>query len=368
MKILTVIGARPQFIKAAMVSRAIINHNTENQSQKIVEEIIHTGQHFDHNMSQLFFDEMGIPEPVANLQINSGLHGEMTGQMLESLEKEIIKRKPDWLLVYGDTNSTLAAALAASKLHVPIAHVEAGLRSFNKKMPEEINRILTDHVSSLLFCPTKAAMGNLMTEGLLNKASKAFHTGDVMYDAAIVFGKIADKKSTILHTCNLNNKQYYLTTVHRAENTDNPERLKGILEGLTQLAKEKPVVFPVHPRTRKIIQQSFPDQLDKQNNNNIMFIEPVSFLDMVRLEQGAKVILTDSGGVQKEAYFHNVPCVTLRDETEWIETIEHGWNQIVGTKPENIISAVKKAAKGKPIKDYGSGKCASIMLSYLLNN
>lgn len=365
MKILTIIGARPQFIKAATISRAIINH-IENQSQKIVEEIIHTGQHFDHNMSQLFFDEMGIPEPVVNLQINSRSHGAMTGQMLESIEREMINRKPDWVLVYGDTNSTLAGALAASKLHIPVAHVEAGIRSFNKAMPEEINRIITDHVSTLLFCPTKTAVINLKNEGLSNSRSKIFHTGDVMYDAAIVFGKIANKKSTILQKYKLEHQKYYLTTVHRPENTDIPERLKGILEGLIQLSMEYPVIFPLHPRTRKIIQKSFPNLIEEQKN--IVFIEPVSFIDMIRLEQSSKVILTDSGGIQKEAYFHDVPCVTLRDETEWIETVEHGWNQIVGANTENIILAVKKAGKGKPIFDFGSGNSASIMVSHMLNN
>ncbi len=359
MKILTVIGARPQFIKAAMVSRAIAAHNRQNAEPHIVEEIIHTGQHYDRNMSAIFFDQMQIPEPAVNLNAGSGLHGCMTGRMLEQIEKEIISRKPDWVLVYGDTNSTLAGALAASKLHVPIAHVEAGLRSFNKRMPEEINRILTDHVSALLLCPTNAAMVNLAGEGITRGVR---HVGDVMFDAAIVFAEIAGRESTILSDLNLARKQYLLATVHRAENTDNPERLNSILRAFNQLANDQPVVFPVHPRTRMKLPDSTP------LSPALRLVGPVTFLDMVQLEQHARCILTDSGGVQKEACFHGVPCVTLRDETEWVETVEAGWNKVAGIDPDAIIAAVNNLRNGTPIKEYGSGDASSLIVSLLCSN
>ncbi len=311
LKILAVVGARPQFVKAAMVSRAVLRHNERGGSPAVVEELVHTGQHYDHAMSQVFFDEMGIPPPSVNLAVGSGSHGQTTGRMLEGIEREIEARLPDWVLVYGDTNSTLAAALAAAKLHVPVAHVEAGLRSFNRRMPEEVNRVLTDHVAELLFCPTRAAVENLAREGI---ARGVHHVGDVMYDAALAFGEMARRRSRILEELGLTPKQYHLATVHRAENTDDRARLSGILEGLGELARETPVVLPLHPRTRKRIGESGLESV----TGSIRLIEPVPFLDMVRLEQEAKVILTDSGGVQKEAYFHGVPCVTLRDETEWV--------------------------------------------------
>jgi len=360
MKILTIVGARPQFIKAAMVSRAILKHNQERAAPVITEEIIHTGQHYDHAMSQIFFDEMGIPKPVRNLQVKSSLHGEMTGAMLAGIEAEIISRKPDWVLVYGDTNSTLAGALAASKLQVPVAHVEAGLRSFNRRMPEEINQILTDHISDLLFCPTVRAVENLSAEGI-GKNETVIHTGDVMYDAALVFGEIAQKKSRILEKLSLRPKEYYLMTLHRAENTDNPGRLREILDVAGILTDESPLVFPVHPRTRKRIAEA---GLQKRVANfpNLKYIDPVSFPDMVRLEQEAKVILTDSGGVQKEAYFHHVPCVTLRDETEWAETVAAGWNRIAGADADRIVSAVRDSAPGREISEYGQGKAAELIV------
>lgn len=356
MKILTIIGARPQFIKAAMVSRAIVAHNRKCRQPHIVEEIIHTGQHYDENMSDIFFRQMQIPEPVVNLQEGTGMHGDMTGRMLAQIEREIVDRKPDWVLVYGDTNSTLASALAAAKLHVPVAHVEAGLRSFNKRMPEEINRIVTDHVSSLLLCPTRAAVTNLASEGITRGVH---HVGDVMYDAALVFGEIAESKSTILRDLALSPKGYLLATVHRAENTDDPARLKGIMAAFRQLTSTKTIVFPAHSRTRmKLERLSIP-------SSGLKFIEPVSFLDMLQLDKHAHCILTDSGGIQKEAYFHGVPCITLRDETEWVETVEAGWNQVVGADTENIIAAVGQTTTGVSISDYGQGRSSEPMLRFL---
>lgn len=355
MKILTIIGARPQFIKAAMVSRAIANHNSQNINSKIVEEIIHTGQHYDTNMSDIFFKEMGIPEPAVNLNINGGSHGEMTGKMLAAIESEIQIRKPDWVLVYGDTNSTLAGALAAAKLHIPVAHVEAGLRSFNRQMPEEINRVLTDHISALLFCPTKAAVVNLTNEGI---TKGVHHVGDVMYDAAIVFAELSDAKSTILQELNLISKEFILATVHRAENTDDQTRLNNILAAFEQL--DKPVIFPIHPRTRQ--------KISNFKSNNIRFIEPLSFLDMVQLEKNSYCILTDSGGVQKEAYFHGVPCVTLRDETEWIETVDAGWNKVVGADTERICEAVRMVKTGLLIHEYGNGQTSEAIIKFLKHN
>jgi UDP-GlcNAc3NAcA epimerase len=360
MKILTIVGARPQFIKAAMVSRAIAAHNQSDTHPRIIEEIIHTGQHYDANMSQIFFEQMGIPKPVANLEAGNGTHGQMTGKMLTGIEQVIMERQPDWVLVYGDTNSTLAGSLAAAKLHVPVAHVEAGLRSFNPSMPEEINRVLTDHVSTLLFCPTKSSVANLAKEGI---TKGVHHVGDVMYDAALVFGDIAAKKSQILTDLDIQPQKYLLATVHRAENTDVPDRLRQILSAFEQL--DKPVIFPVHPRTRKKIADlsGWQDPCFK----NIRCIDPVSFLDMVQLEKHAACILTDSGGVQKEAYFYGVPCITLRDETEWVETVAAGWNQVVGADKDKIISSVKIAKKVESISEYGDGHTADRIVTDLFH-
>lgn len=358
MKILTIVGARPQFIKAAMVSRAIVGHNRQGCKPHIVEEIVHTGQHYDDNMSDIFFKQMQIPEPVVNLHAGTGMHGEMTGRMLAQIEKEIVKRKPDWVLVYGDTNSTLAGALAAAKLHVPVAHVEAGLRSFNKHMPEEINRILTDHVSTLLLCPTPAAVANLASEGI-NKG--VHHVGDVMYDAALVFGEIAEHMSTILGDLNLTPKKYLLATVHRPENTDDSVRLESIFAAFSELPL--PVIFPVHPRTKNRIEELGFDLTPK--NSNMKLIPPVGYLDMLVLERNARLILTDSGGMQKEAYFFTVPCITLRDETEWVETVKAAWNQIVGADAEKIISAVRQAHIGTTIAEYGDGNSSTDVLKLI---
>lgn len=358
MKVMTVVGARPQFIKAAAVSRAIQNH-----SEDMEEVIVHTGQHYDNNMSRVFFEELEIPEPKHNLEISGGNHGAMTGRMLEAVEAVILAEEPDWLLVYGDTNSTLAGALAAAKLHVPVAHVEAGLRSFNMRMPEEINRILTDRISSLLFCPTETAIRNLKAEGV----SDGLHNvGDVMYDVALFYRERARLQSTLLSDLGLSAGQFALATCHRAENTDDPKRLAGILSALAAIAEEIPVVLPLHPRTRKLVAQNgLTEYLTK-----LTVTEPMPFLDMVASEQAARLILTDSGGVQKEAFFYGVPCVTMRDETEWIETVESGWNRLTAPLRENIVAAAQEAMTRLPGREgnepYGDGRAADQILSLLL--
>ncbi len=324
MKFVSIVGARPQFIKAAVLSRELRKQH--------IEILVHTGQHYDANMSDVFFQEMEIPKPVYNLNIGSGNHGEQTGAMLEGIEKVLLQEKPDWCLVYGDTNSTLAGAIAASKLHIKIAHVEAGLRSFNRRMPEEINRVLTDHISDLLLCPTQTAVENLKLEGI----TKGVHlTGDVMYEALMWAIEKAKKSSKILQELNLIPKNYLLATVHRAENTDNPERLKNILDAFNQL--NKIIIWPVHPRTRKKLKE-----INWKPKNHLKLIEPVGYLDMVQLESNASLIITDSGGIQKEAYWLQVPCVTLREETEWVETVESGWNKLVGSGINEIVIGIRK--------------------------
>jgi len=371
MKILSVVGARPQFIKAAMVSKAIL------ENDEIREVILHTGQHYDEMMSQIFFDQMKIPRPKYNLEVGSGTHGHTTGQMLSGIEKIILEERPDWVLVYGDTNSTLAGALAASKLHVPVAHVEAGLRSFNKKMPEEINRILTDHVSSLLFCPTTTAVENTKNEGIDNGVH---HVGDVMYDAALLFGDMAEQQSDILTKQQLLPDFYYLATVHRAENTDDPKRLSGIFEAFNKIAtKECPLILPLHPRTKAaLLRNHLASLVDKHNaddagiatkNRHLRLISPVSFLDMVMLEKHARLILTDSGGIQKEAYFHSIPCVTLREETEWTETVEAGWNHLVGNDTKLICERVRSLSTDKEmIEEYGKGDSSMTIVNIILKH
>ena len=317
MKICTIVGARPQFIKAATVSRVI-------STQPLVDEIIvHTGQHYDANMSGQFFDELVIPAPRYSLNIGSGPHGQQTGQMLGAIESVLVDEKPDWVLVYGDTNSTLAGALAAVKLHIPVAHVESGLRSFNRKMPEEINRIATDHVSELLFTPTDYATQQLIKEGI--PASRIMNVGDVMYDATLFYNESNAARKTCVETLNLLRSSFVLATIHRAENTDNLDRLRHICEALIELSFSQKIVFPLHPRTRNVLNQSgYYEALQER----VMLIEPVGYLDMLALERHASLIVTDSGGVQKEAYFNQVPCITLRDETEWVELVDAGWNQL----------------------------------------
>ncbi|MBN1936392.1 MAG: UDP-N-acetylglucosamine 2-epimerase (non-hydrolyzing) [Anaerolineae bacterium] len=325
MKVVTVVGARPQFIKAAPVSRAL-------QAAGHAGFLVHTGQHYDYGMSQIFFDELGIPQPDVNLGVGSGPHGAQTAAMLGSIEQVLLAEEPDWTLVYGDTNSTLAGALAAAKLHIPTAHIEAGLRSFNRRMPEEINRVLTDHISDLLFCPSQTAVDNLAAEGITNGVHLV---GDVMADALLWVAARAGERSDALQRLGLTEKGFLLATVHRAENTDDPARLRAILDAFAAL--DEPIVFPVHPRTRNRIQM-----LNLSSAvPHLQFVDPVGYLDMVCLEQGARMILTDSGGIQKEAYWLGVPCVTLRDETEWIETVELGWNVLVGAETDKIVAAVR---------------------------
>tara|TARA_E500000178_G_scaffold251516_1_gene248152 strand:+ start:1064 stop:2155 length:1092 start_codon:yes stop_codon:yes gene_type:complete len=335
LKLLTILGARPQFIKAATVSRGIKVHG------HIEEIIVHTGQHFDTNMSDVFFEQMDIPRPDHYLKIATLSHGAMTGRMLEGIEGLIQQEKPDWMLVYGDTNSTLAGALAAAKLHLPIAHVEAGLRSHNPAMPEEINRVLTDRVSSLLLCPTKTAVNNLEKEGFPYKASaklqqKIVNVGDVMFDAVLYYRERA-KREVDLEAFGLKHQEYALCTIHRQENTDQIENIKNILNAFQSIAKDLRVVLPLHPRTKaKIVQYKLENLLE-----GLYHLNPLPYLEMQRLQMSAKVILTDSGGMQKEAYFHRVPCITLRDETEWVETVEAEWNQLIEVDENAIVHAVK---------------------------
>jgi UDP-GlcNAc3NAcA epimerase len=353
-KIVTVVGARPQFIKAAPVIRVL--------KKSIHEVIIHTGQHYDENMSRVFFDDLGLPRPDYNLEVGSGLHGHQTGSMLSKIEEVLLKERPGRVLVYGDTNSTLAGALAAVKLHIPIAHVEAGLRSFNHEMPEEINRILTDRCADLLFCPTETAVKNLKKEGI---QEGVYHTGDVMYDAALLFASTAETRSSVLEVYQLASKKYCLCTIHRASNTDKKQNLQKIVKALTRI--DAPVLFPVHPRARKFLSEYGLMQRLNQSGN-VILTNPVSFLDMIQLEKNAKIILTDSGGVQKEAYFFNVPCVTLRNETEWVETIRDGWNILAGTDIKEILNAVDapfpKTVKKNPFGDgHASEKISDIILA-----
>lgn len=354
MNILTVVGTRPQFIKAAAVSRAV-----EKTAGRAVDVLCHTGQHFDENMSCVFFEELRIPEPEYNLGISGGSHGDMTGRMLPALEQVILQEQPDVVLVHGDTNSTLAGALAAAKLHVCIGHVEAGLRSFNRQMPEEINRVVADRVADLLFCPTPVAVENLRREGITDGV---FLTGDVMYDSALHYTHLAEERSDVLARLGLAKGEFYLATIHRAENTDAPDRLRRLLAALD--GAPRPVVLPVHPRTRQVIRQ------EGLAVRRIRLIDPVSYLDMLMLETAARAILTDSGGVQKEAYFAAVPCITLRGETEWVELVEAGWNRVVGTDPEAIASALEwaesmdRAAAGRSL--YGDGHAAERIVASLL--
>lgn len=337
--ILTVVGARPQFIKAAAVSRAI------RESEDFSEVLVHTGQHFDAMMSDVFFSELDIPRPHEHFAIHGGSHGAMTGQMLEAVEGALLTHKPDWVLVFGDTNSTLAGALAAAKLHIPVVHVEAGLRSFNRKMPEEINRVMTDHLSTLLLSPTQAGVANLRQEGI---TAGVHHVGDVMHDAMIHAMERAQATSTILGDLGLEPGSFVLATVHRAENTDDPDRLARVLQTLKAEAEGRSVVLPIHPRTRQALARMDAD------TGMIRIIDPVGYIDLARLLDGCAFVMTDSGGLQKEAYFARRPCITLRDETEWVETIDHGWNRL-WTSPEWV-------SPRREILDYGQGDAASRVL------
>jgi len=369
-KIVTIVGARPQFIKAAVISRLI----RDEYSDRFNEILVHTGQHYDQNMSDIFFTEMDIPRPDINLETGSGLHGQMTGRMLEKIEEVLVDNKPDLVLVYGDTNSTLAGALAAVKLHIPVAHVEAGLRSFNMKMPEEINRILTDRVSTWLFCPTDTAVTNLKNEGIFNNNSSSvpaavdkpsvIKTGDIMLDASLYYRK---KLDSVKPGVNIPDREFILCTLHRAENTDDPVRLKSIIEALKEIAKDFHVVLPLHPRTKKNINDLIPG-FYFQLPDHLRIIEPVGYFDMLRLENACKMILTDSGGVQKEAYFFKKPCITMRDQTEWVETVESGWNLLAGADKEKIVDAVSFFSPPVELPElYGNGSAGREIICVLKN-
>ena len=392
-KIATIVGARPQFIKAAVVGRAI---QISNKKKKIQEILVHTGQHYDYLMDKVFFEELEIPHPNYHLGVGSGSHGKQTGIMLERIEAVLQKEKPGVVIVHGDTNSTLAGALAAAKLNIPVAHVEAGLRSYNRRMPEEINRLLTDHLSTFLFCPTAQAVQNLLKEGIRDGKGKIVkNVGDVMYDSILYYSKIAEKRSTVLQDLNLTPEDsnsslrhaprrvhgspephmvqgelrtlnYYLVTIHRAENTDDPKRLKSILKALNEIGKEAPVILPLHPRTKRVMKIGNLS-LD---NHRVKLIEPVSYLNMLTLEKHARAILTDSGGVQKEAYWLGIPCITLRDETEWVETVKSGWNVLVGAETKRIIEEVHEAMREilprKAPNAFGNGNAGGKIVDSLI--
>jgi UDP-GlcNAc3NAcA epimerase len=334
-KIVSIVGARPQFIKCAPLSRELRKNHQE--------VLVHTGQHYDPEMSEIFFRELQIPEPDYHLEVGSGSHGKQTGLILARVEEVLQKERPEIVLVYGDTNSTLAGALAAAKMHIPVGHVEAGLRSFDRSMPEEINRVLTDHISDLLFCPTETAVRNLANEGI----TKGVHlVGDVMVDALHFNRGIANEKSRILERLGLEEKSYFIVTVHRPVNTDNRENMQSIIGALGDAGK--PVIFPLHPRTRKYLQAY--EMLDRLPAN-LIITEPLGYLDMLRLMDGAKKILTDSGGIQKEAYLLGVPCITIRENTEWVETLEDGWNVLVGADRGSILEAIREFEPADPQRD-----------------
>lgn len=348
--ITTVIGARPQFIKAAAVSRALI-------AAGVCEKIIHTGQHFDHKMSEVFFREMEIPKPHYHLDIHSLAHGAMTGRMIEEIEKILMKDRPKAVMVYGDTNSTLAGALAAIKLHIPVIHVEAGLRSFNMKMPEEINRILTDRLSTLLFCPTSESVKNLYKEGFQHFDAEIVQSGDVMYDAVLYYLEKAKKSSDILEKLHLKGKEFALATIHRQENTDFADRLDQIIKGLNRVNREIPVIVPLHPRTNNQLKNI-------ETKPEFKIIEPVGYFDMIMLLENCKLVLTDSGGLQKEAYFFSKPCITLREQTEWVELVEAGCNHLAGYKEEEIFNKYLLSIDNKGNFNgnlYGNGRSTEII-------
>lgn len=378
LKLLTIIGARPQIIKAAALSRAIRN----KFSDQIQEIIVHTGQHYDQNMSDVFFNELGIPQPDYNLNIGSGKHGEQTAKMIAGLEDILLSEKPDYIILYGDTNSTLAGAVASSKIHIPVVHIEAGLRSFNKRMPEEINRIVCDHCSTYLFTPTETGFQNLLNEGFKkNKAPYSMdhpavlNVGDIMYDNTLYFSELAEQKSEIIKNLKLENKVFALATVHRDYNTDNEENLVGILKAFNHISREHQtnIIFPVHPRTLKTIEslKHLPEVTAFLNNEWIQKIEPVSFLDMILLEKYAQLVLTDSGGVQKEAYFFNKPCIILRTETEWVEILETGKAKITSASFEKITWAFHELINQPETefpKIFGMGNAAELICEELVKN
>lgn len=356
MKIVTIVGARPQFIKASAFSRAVKRYGG------VEEVIVHTGQHFDKNMSDIFFEEMEIPTPKYNLEIHSLSHGAMTGRMIEEIEKVLVLEKPDVLLVYGDTNSTLAGALAAKKMHIKVAHVEAGLRSFNMRMPEEVNRILTDRISDYLFCPTDTAVKNLKNEGYANIPCDVVRTGDVMYDAALFYAKKAEVSSTVLSDLGVAKNEYILATIHRQENTDDENNLKNIVAALNEINARVRVVIPLHPRTRKILEQ-------QSITPEFTIIDPVGYIDMVQLTANAKLVMTDSGGLQKEAFFFQKNCVTMREQTEWIELVENGFNVTTGAVKEKILEGFNTMLNKQndfSVNLYGTGNASAEIVEHLL--
>ena len=359
MKIVTVVGARPQFIKAATVSRQV------RERDGVEDVIIHTGQHYDAQMSDVFFESMDIPKPNYNLEIGGGTHGAMTGQQLERIEAVLMDEKPDWVLVYGDTNSTLAGALAAAKLHIPVAHVESGLRSFNRRMPEEINRVLTDHVATLLFVPSQLAVDNLALEGITG--DQVVNVGDVMYDASLIYAETADTRSQIIEELGLEPGKFRLCTCHRQENVDDPRRLAAIFSALRELSNDMPLVLPLHPRTRKMLEAT--GNFDAMVAG-LTITEPVGFFDIFRLMRDACMVLTDSGGLQKEAYFHGTPVVVLRDETEWKELVDMGWAKLADPESsQEILSACVSLTvpdHAGSVSPYGNGDAAQKILDRLL--
>ncbi len=367
MKIISIIGARPQFIKVAAVCRAFERVESGEGLNPVDHIILHTGQHYDENLSRMFFEELDIPNPAHNLGIGSASHGAQTGKMLEAVEGVLVEEAPDRVLVYGDTNTTLAGALAAVKLHIPVAHIEAGLRSFNRRMPEEINRLLTDHIADLHLCPTATAVANLKAEGVIRGVE---FVGDVMFDCAIYYTrKVTDSEGHILEKYGLRRKGYYLATIHRPENTDHSGRLRSILRALDEIASpECPVILPLHPRTDERLRG-----LDYAVSADVRVQKPVSYLEMIALERNARTILSDSGGIQKEAYFHRVPCVTLRDETEWVETVDMKVNILSGADTERIVHAARELETADILWDdktgiFGNGDAADVIVTLLVKN
>ena len=369
--ILSIVGARPQFVKAAMLVRAIREHNRRARGSRIQHTLVHTGQHYDHNLSDIFFQQLPLPKPQHNLGVGSGTHGKQTGELLTRIEEVLLHRRPDVVVLYGDTNSTVAGALAAAKLKIPIAHVEAGLRSFNREMPEEINRVVTDHLSDILFCPTKTAVRHLQEEGI---TKGVFWNGDVMLDAVLSFRVVAKRKSRVLRQLGLRPSEYILFTVHRAENTDALDQIAAILQLLSEI--KVPVVFPIHPRTQHSFEKTRSLRVASRRlyeSANIRVIDPVSYLDMIALENDARLVMTDSGGVQKEAYFLGVPCLTLRSETEWTETLTGGWNRLAAMDPAQTLPAVESLWQrngmcpvGRPnLRAFGGGRAAETVVRQL---
>ncbi len=359
MKIITIVGARPQFVKAAVVSRAIEDYNKSHNGTPVQELIVHTGQHFDANMSDVFFEQMNIPKPHYNLEINSLSHGAMTGKMLAKIEAVLIDEKPDWVLVYGDTNSTIAGALAAKKLHIKVAHVEAGLRSFNMRMPEEVNRILTDRISDILFCPTQTAIDNLKNEGYDAIDIKQVQCGDVMYDAALYYTDRSSKPASVSE-----NEKFVLSTIHRQENTDDKEKLTAIFNALKEIAQHEKVVLPLHPRTIKKLAgfNIIPD-------SNIQILEPVGYFEMIWMLSNCSTVVTDSGGLQKEAFFFKKPCITVREETEWVELIHNKVNFLTGSDQQKIIETYKHIKATEidfGMNLYGSGNTGKDIVAELV--